>query len=718
MRLTLRTLLAYLDDILEPEQAREIGRKAAESPAASTLIDRIREVTRRRRLTAPSLTGPAAGLDPNVVAEYLDNTLSVDGVSDVEQVCLESDVHLAEMAACHQVLTLVLGEPVTVLPESRERMYALGASRVEDVLGAVVSEAAQESDQDAVSGEASFAESEVEANLSEEDRAVIEAVQKISTPPREWKRGLPYILVSAVVLVWLGLLVFESQVRNSDRDTVADTGAAVVGGVGRDRADVVADVSSGGTAEDSGDTSSQASEPSVASAATAQSKPDPVADLADRVTGDSVTTKVAQPAKGGPPTGASPKTVIAPEVPMPEVRYTSARGVLLGRESSGGDWMLLPRGGKVRSGQRLVSPEPFESDLRIAGVPVRVRLWGETAATLSGCANGVCEVTIDRGRVVFHSGPPSADAVEPVVLRLVIGTRAWRLELLAPDTICGIQVRPRFPSSFEQEFGDDWYLGDLTVSSGSVRLTREADPADTNPDQAAARSLVQGDWLSLTPADLDTDGEGPKSLPFQTGWLVRGSQSISAAERTMSTRFEREFDLEQPIRLSVVAAVKSPLSGISELAVGCLAMTDQLGPLVQSLAESEYSGSRVAAFDGLRLWVAGVGAGAGAGAGAGDRGKLLKAELRRWFERQEVESVYRLLWGFDKSAGSLKESSIQLVDWLNDDRVAIREMAFYHVSRITGRKYEYRPDAPAGRRQAAVSRWRAHLERQGVLVSP
>ena len=54
MRLTLRTLLAWLDDTLSPSEVREIGKQVAESPFAKELVERIHRVTRQRRLTVPN----------------------------------------------------------------------------------------------------------------------------------------------------------------------------------------------------------------------------------------------------------------------------------------------------------------------------------------------------------------------------------------------------------------------------------------------------------------------------------------------------------------------------------------------------------------------------------------------------------------------------------------------------------------------------------------
>src|SRR5438874_5959080 len=124
LRLTLRTLLSYLDDTLDPAQAKAIGQKVAESDQARELMERIKQVTRRRRLTTPPAAGPG-GIDANTIAEYMDNEVTPEQASEVEQICLASDVHLAEVAACHQILTLVLGEPALVPPSARQRMYGL-----------------------------------------------------------------------------------------------------------------------------------------------------------------------------------------------------------------------------------------------------------------------------------------------------------------------------------------------------------------------------------------------------------------------------------------------------------------------------------------------------------------------------------------------------------------------------------------------------------------
>lgn len=104
MRLTLRTLLGWLDGVLPPEDHAFIGERVGGSRVATRLADRIRGAVVRPGIGVPSCGGQWLADDPNFVAEYLDNTLSAAHVEAFERVCLDSEIHLAEVAACHGLL--------------------------------------------------------------------------------------------------------------------------------------------------------------------------------------------------------------------------------------------------------------------------------------------------------------------------------------------------------------------------------------------------------------------------------------------------------------------------------------------------------------------------------------------------------------------------------------------------------------------------------------
>lgn len=103
MRLTLRTLLAWMDGVLPPAVAAELGSKVEASPAAQTLADRIRGL-REFAGRVPPPDGPDLATEINAVAEYLDNALDASMLADFERDCLASDTRLAEVAACHRIL--------------------------------------------------------------------------------------------------------------------------------------------------------------------------------------------------------------------------------------------------------------------------------------------------------------------------------------------------------------------------------------------------------------------------------------------------------------------------------------------------------------------------------------------------------------------------------------------------------------------------------------
>lgn len=126
MRLTLRTLLAYLDKVLEPNDAKALEEKIVSGRLARGMIDRIHSVLARPKLAAPKFDARGVSGDANVVAEYLDNTLAAQQVVGFEQACLGEDARLAEVASCHQILTIVLAKPASVTVSLKERIRRIG----------------------------------------------------------------------------------------------------------------------------------------------------------------------------------------------------------------------------------------------------------------------------------------------------------------------------------------------------------------------------------------------------------------------------------------------------------------------------------------------------------------------------------------------------------------------------------------------------------------
>lgn len=115
--------MAWMDDTLPPKDVRRIGRQLERSKFSQDLSRRIRRVVRQRRLTIPGM-GSNQPVEANVVAAYLDNNLPGEATSTYESLCLNSDVHLAEVAATHEILS-VLEHPCPIAPETYASMYRI-----------------------------------------------------------------------------------------------------------------------------------------------------------------------------------------------------------------------------------------------------------------------------------------------------------------------------------------------------------------------------------------------------------------------------------------------------------------------------------------------------------------------------------------------------------------------------------------------------------------
>ena len=592
MRLTLRTMLAYLDGILEADDAQDIGKKIEDSQYATGLLHRIRDVMRRLRLAAPSISERGPGLDANTVAEYLDNTLPPDRVPDFEKVCLESDIHLAEVASCHQVLAAVLGEPVEIDPESRQRMYQLpqvaaqatAASRSESPLEA--------------SGDGSAS---TEAAIHHgRPRPMVPAY--LREPPR--RRSL---LVTAVLLLLAGSLggavllasgFFEPGTHLGNLVRTGRWNAEVAAASGSSKADKeaekgVADSNAARAAKDASAAKAKtiAKGPSPPVAVTAKSPPAPAKQ-------DNATAVVA-PGGVVPPPGPGPKAETArapgknrvpgnaaapapennaiakvvpgpapvppgvenkqagpaaePETPAAETgspqrvgHFSSDDQILLQYDAKSHDWQRVSAAEPLLSGQRLLAMPAYRDEITLdAGITVKM-IGGTAVQLLPGDPPSLPGLEVAFGRLVFQ---PVAQGGRQ--LRLTVGGRSGVLTLVDPESIVALEVSPLHVPGTNPETEAPHVVVDLYVAHNGARWQ----------EKAAAEPI-----RLMAPARLPLDAQAPleaqpienKNLPK---WLDQ--EPLNDLEQRGRSALRRRFRWDgRPIWGSrswpIIASRKSP----------------------------------------------------------------------------------------------------------------------------------------------------------------
>lgn len=703
MRLTLRTLLAYMHNALQPEDAPAIGKRIDESESATNLLHRTRDVMRRLRLGAPGVMDRKEGLDANTVSEYLDHTLPDERVCDFEEVCFTSDVHLAEVASCHQVLTLVLGEPAQVDPKSRQRMYGLHHSVVAERLP------------DNAAGQTGTAAKTPEAKNESPQSLPVMAASDIGPPAapprpsrpsaaeylrreRRRRRILPTALVvTTIVLLGMAALFGSGQLRPGtplgDLLGVTPTGPTTAQGPGTSadapsapaeeaqspdpilpppRAFDTATIPAPPVGEPSGE--GPADPPDFPLAVVV---PEPFVDPLPPV-------DVPAPGSGFDPMPSQPLTQppepVAPQ-PMEVGVFSSHEQILLRFDDRTACWRRLAAPAVLFSPDRLMS-WPAGEPLFMLGGRIQIQLIDAAVVALSPPdEGGIAELVVDHGHLLIAADPdPDAPGVEGR-LRLRIGGVDGVITFQDPQSVAALEVI-RLPNSTSDP--------EMEPRPLSVSLLTWNGPVSW-------RSAAGGQPLVIEPMTLIS----LTAQPMEVVSLQRLPDWISAEptetfgphymDRLASAAMQQEILPGEPVLRRLSELTLDRRGEVRRLAQRCLGRLGDFEPLVAALNLPETNPHGI---DELRQAIA---------RDPPTAGQVHQALKRRY--GQQGTTLYEMLWRFDSAQASL-DDLVRLVEYLDHEDLAFRRLAFRNLWAATNQTYDYRPQAEVNQRRNPTQRWR------------
>lgn len=755
MRLTLRTLLAYLDDSLEPGDAQEIGQKIEASEFAADLVQRIRNSVRRERLGAPKLTGKGLGLDANSVAEYLDSVLPPDRVGEYEKICLESDIHLAEAAACHQILTLVFVEPAPTELVSRERMYRLEqASLVRTtppvttaaaVMAAAASSRVAESSAPPQVGAAagngdpaaadrraaadSLASAPLASEVDEEDAYDAEddaprARSRYADTPEGQHRSIwPVIgaLAAGFFITLLGLRAMGRIGPSHPLLRLFDSRPVSVAANAEDgkpvRKATAANEGARRTRRAAAETNAAGAEKRSSSAG----KKQPAAIVDAGVVTDSTLPAVNSTGGAASPAGDVPSEAPPPPPTLDEAAAASdAPGegevedagptptpfvvgaevgthvteaqLLVKYDEAKSGWVRTPTGAVVSSAENLVALPQYRPQIALNS-GLTATLVGPATFRFDSTADGQLRLTIDDGAAILSTTEGRAETGKPLELNLAGHVGVVEFENLA--TRLAVAVQRAFVPGADPAVDPSPLTVELLALGGAIQWrTLEPAPA-ANPSAGSSHEAIvvrEGEKLVFHDA-----------LPGQVVPAEHSPNWVSPAEdraleQMAAVTLESLIPSDRAVVLSLQEQVGYRQVEVGSLAAQSLGYLDEFDSFLATLQRDDQKSNWDAQIASLRMALA--------------RSPQSANRVRASLEKQrsdDAERLYRMLCGYNQrqleSGGAL-----ELVKGLEDENLDVRVLSIKNLEQITGMTQSYRPELSAARRHTGIKRWRERLE--------
>jgi hypothetical protein len=733
MRLTLRNLLNYMDDMLEPSDAAEIRKKVEESQFASDLLQRTRTVVGRMRLGSPKVTGRGMGVDANTVSDYLDHVLDSEDVQEFEKICLESDIHLAEVAGCHQILALVLGEPASVDPKTRDRMYQLKQHRHEK--SDVVEEAEPAAAVDATDTAAQPQPTQPQTTQSQTTGT--EQVNRRDKPGvpdylRD-RRRMPLWSVIATILVAAALgaglwMVFDpnnpiSAWLKGDQSVASDTGNKTID------TPVLPDGPKAPVVPSPAAPSPVVPSPTPVDKLPKEpvkpiDKPDPVepdttAKIPDHIklpvepvvpknpdaglinppkkpdtTPDLGTPTVVDPLPGDSkkdplatdPTTTEPKTTDEPMAtgPVEVGRFLSNDQLLIRKVQDENDWLMVPARSSLRAGDHVLALPTYRPTIALsAGVTLQVP-GGTSLELLPPDADGMSGVRLYYGRLVLLN-----NGTVGTRFRIQLGDggtpREGVITFSGPTSTAAIEVHREFRPGENPEDEKTPVVAELCASGGQIAWEEQGEAKVREEIDPKTHIVIRSD-------------KAPKRIDNSEVFAWLETDDISKRDRLASPEMKKNFEQGRSVVLSLKELAAHRRFEVRSLAVRSLGHLNYFEPLVVSFDDPEQRANWQPNFESLREAIT--------------RGTVVSRQMREAFERRrgdDASGMYRMIWGYSPEQLS-SGSAEQLVEDLMHDDLGHRVLAFTNLLDITGLTLLYRADETALRRRAWVRRWKEKLD--------